>query len=628
MRGGAAPARALSMLLLAALFAALLGGCSSLPFLSKHEGDDTAAAKPREPEVKLYDLDVIAPSALRTLLLEYLDLARFQNAPKSEAIAGPELDRLAVAAPAQARALLETEGYFDADVTVAQSTGAAGVPRIVINVVPGARVMVASVAIAASSPLARRTPTRDEPWSDRLEKLRQTWTLKPGQPFREPAWNGAKNAALGELRADGYPTAAWADTHARIDATANSAALEVTIEGGPLFRLGPIRVEGVSRYDEAAVRRLATFFQGEVYSEKMLLDYQERLVKIGLFEGASVELDASGSPDAAPVLVKVKELPQHQATFGVGYSANTGPRVSVEHYDRKVFGEPWIAHSTLTYGPDLKSLGTEFTSYPHENLWRDLAAANVEQLLAADETRDSWTTRVGRSLDTTRFERLYYLEAVHAKVSSAPLVNDANAVSGNYNWLRRDVDNILSPTEGTALSLQGGVGYGRGTEVRSDLDGEFHAHGPFVRAYSKFNWYQPVGSWFANARLEAGEVFVRSPIAVPDTVLFRAGGDDSVRGYGYRTLGPTVNGAVVGGRVLLTGSVEMEHSLTDRLPALLGAVFVDAGNAADRWAEVHPVFGYGVGLHYRSPVGPLRIDLAYGQDVHQLRVHVSVGVAF
>ena len=101
-----------------------------------------------------------------------------------------------------------------------------------------------------------------------------------------------------------------------------------------------------------------------------------------------------------------------------------------------------------------------------------------------------------------------------------------------------------------------------------------------------------------------------------------------MRGYGYRTLGPTVNGAVVGGRVLFTGSVEVEHPLTERLPALLGAVFVDAGNAADRWTELRPVVGYGVGLHYRSPVGPLRLDLAYGQDARQLRLHLSVGVTF
>ncbi len=624
MTVAAAPLRALA----AVSAALLLSACSSLPFFSD-KGDADADAKPREPEVKLYDLEVEAPAPLRTLLLAYLDLARFQNAPKSEAISGPELDRLAAATPAQARTLLETEGYFDADVKIAQSSGANGLPRLVLTVVPGPRIAVKSVSIAASTPLAPRLATRDEPWTDRLEKLRQTWTLKPGQPFRQPAWASAKNNALGELRADGYPTATWTETHATIDAGAGTAALDLTVEGGPLYRLGPIRVEGTSRYDEAVVRRLATFFGGEAYTEKTLLDYQERLTKVGLFEGASVELDASGPPDAAPVVVKVKEMSHHQATFGIGYSADTGPRVSLEHYDRQLFGQEWTSHSTITYGPELKSIGSELNSYPRENMWRNLMAGNLEKLLAADETRDSWTARIGRSQDTNAFDRLYYLEASHAKVSSAPLVNDADAVSLNYNWLRRDLDNILAPTEGTALTLQGGAGYGHGTETRSDLPGQTaSSRGPFVRAYARLSGYQPVGSWFANARVEAGQVFVKSAIGVPDPVLFRAGGGDSVRGYDYRTLGPLVNGAVTSGRVLLTGSVEMEHSLTERLPPLLGAVFVDAGNAADRWQEIRPVFGYGVGLHYRSPVGPLRVDLAYGQKERQVKLHVSIGVTF
>ena len=88
------------------------------------------------------------------------------------------------------------------------------------------------------------------------------------------------------------------------------------------------------------------------------------------------------------------------------------------------------------------------------------------------------------------------------------------------------------------------------------------------------------------------------------------------------------DGAVTSGRVLLTGSVEVEHPLTDRVPALLGALFVDAGNAADRWDKMRPVVGYGTGVHYRSPVGPLRVDVAYGQHVHQVRLHVSVGITF
>ena len=609
------------------LLAAMVSGCSSLPFLNGKD-EPAAATAAAEPEVPLYDFDVEAPAPLRRLLLEYLDLSRFRSAPSSDRITGAELDRLAAAAPAQARSLLETEGYFDADVKITQARNDAGLARLTMTVVPGPRVVVKSVAIDSAAPLAPRQATREEPWSDRLERIRQNWLLQPGQPFQQSTWSSAKNASLGSLRGDGYPTAQWQSTLARIDAVAQAADLSLTFQPGPLFRLGPIRVEGIERYDEDAVRRLAAFPPGTEYSEKLLLDYQERIVRSGLFEGASVEVDLAGPPEAAPVNVKVKELTQHQATFGVGFSADTGPRVSVEHTDRKVFGLPWIARSTVSFGPGLKTIGSELTSYVREDLWHNLAAAHLEQLNAADETRNSWAARVGRSKNTTEFERLYYAELSHAKVQSAPLTTSSDAVAVHYHWLHRELDNVLLPTRGTTLSVQGGVGYGSGSRARSDRPGEERSRGPFARVYSRLNAYRPAGSWFLNARVEAGEVFVSNPISVPDPILFRAGGENSIRGYAYRSIGPTVNGAVVGGRVLLTGSIEAERPFLSRLPSLLGAVFVDAGHAADRWSELRPVLGYGVGLHYRSPVGPLRLDLAYGQDVRRLRLHLSVGVVF
>ena len=109
------------------LLGVLLGGCSSLPFFK----DDAEPTEPREPEIAIYEFEVDAPSErLRDLLLEHMDLARFQKAPKADAISGPEIDRLAIAAPAQARVLLETEGYFDADVKIEQAPGAAGLPHL------------------------------------------------------------------------------------------------------------------------------------------------------------------------------------------------------------------------------------------------------------------------------------------------------------------------------------------------------------------------------------------------------------------------------------------------------------------------------------------------------------------
>ena len=101
-----------------------------------------------------------------------------------------------------------------------------------------------------------------------------------------------------------------------------------------------------------------------------------------------------------------------------------------------------------------------------------------------------------------------------------------------------------------------------------------------------------------------------------------------MRGYDYRTLAPTApDGAIIGGNVLGTASIEVARPF-ESLPSVWWALFVDAGNAANTWKEFKAVYGYGFGVRWRSPVGPLRADLAYGENLHQVRFHVSVGIAF
>jgi translocation and assembly module TamA len=124
-------------------------------------------------------------------------------------------------------------------------------------------------------------------------------------------------------------------------------------------------------------------------------------------------------------------------------------------------------------------------------------------------------------------------------------------------------------------------------------------------------------------------VFKRDAVSVPYTLLFRAGGDDSVRGYSYQSLGPSnVRGTAQGGKVMATSSVELATPFVRRKPAWMGAVFFDAGNAAANWKEFELARGYGVGVRWNSPLGPLRIDLAYGEKVRRARLHFSVGLTF
>src|SRR6185295_10041478 len=100
--------------------------------------------------------------------------------------------------------------------------------------------------------------------------------------------------------------------------------------------------------------------------------------------------------DAAPVHVRVKEQPIQQATVGVGYSANTGPRVTLEHTHRKFLRGRWMAKNKFELGPSLKSWTAELTSHPLENLYRNVLSGNYERLRSADEWRTTWTARAGR----------------------------------------------------------------------------------------------------------------------------------------------------------------------------------------------------------------------------------------
>lgn len=620
--------------LLLALVAAGTSGCSSLAFWRTPEERAAAArekaeaAEPPVPTAPLYALAVDAPGKLDDLLLQHLDLGRFRIAPEGETVSDAELERLINATPAQARALLETEGYFNAQVTVTREPAAAGLRRVRVQVVPGPRVVVRSVEIGASGPLAPPADPRADP--DRLDTLRKAWPLKPGFPFRNDDWAAAKVATLRPLRLDGHAAATLGATHARIDAVDNTAALSVEVAPGPRFRFGRPVVTGLERYDADAVTRLMTFAPGDTYREQALLDWQDRLLKSGLFEGASVSIEPDpAQADAVPVQVAVKELTQRQAIYGIGYSANTGPRASVEYIDRKPFDQRLIWHSKIEWGADRKLIASDLTTWPLEDGWRHALGASAEKLRSTDETRDAWALRLARSRETARYDRAWSLEAQHAQVDGAAYDASATALFGQFAWVRRDLDSVLLPSEGSTLSVQLGTGLGNGS--RTTDEGTERARGPFLRAWARAYWYRPVGDWSMTVRAEAGQVLTRSAVAIPDTLLFRAGGDDSVRGYGYRSLGPEIagtSGAVGSGRVLGTGSVEFAHPLLRRLPDLLGAVFVDAGNAADRWQDLKPVVGYGVGLRYRSPVGPLRLDVAYGQAVRSVRLHFSVGVVF
>ena len=386
------PRRASWRLALACVFGLLMTGCAGLPFFKPADAK-TSTEKMAAPAADrpAYRVEVAAPAPLRALLLSYLDLARFEQATDADSVTGAELDRLVAATPAQAKGLIETEGYFNAEVEARRKAATApdALPVIEVRVDPGPRTLVDKVDIAVSGELQDSAEAGDRDAQRQRAELRANWPLQPGAPFREAAWGSAKNSALARLRADGYAAATWESTLATVDAPANAASIALGAESGPLYRLGAVRVEGLKLYQESAVQNLATFAPGTPYREKLLLDYQERLQRSTLFEGVIVELDPDPTTaKAAPVLVRLREQPLQQATIGVGYSDQTGQRVSFEHTHRRVFGRSffgtdWIAKNKFELGRARQSWEGDLTSHPLEGGYRRLLGASVQRSSAS-----------------------------------------------------------------------------------------------------------------------------------------------------------------------------------------------------------------------------------------------------
>ena len=619
-RGAASRLAPLTLPALLVGLALLLGGCAALPGMAPPH-QVSVVTEPAAP--RLVRVEIVAPDDLRELLERHLDLVRLGALAGVDAIDSTEWTRLIQATPAQVRDLLQTEGHFAPSTIIEQiaGDGAANPDRVRVRVEPGPASTISRVTLEAEGELESTAAAGYRhavaSWAD----FRKNWPLGAGTDFRNPAWSAAKSGALARLRAAGYANATWSGTGAQVDAQRHTVRLFLVVDSGPLFRFGTFQIEGVVAQDAQTVRNLAAIEPGTPVTETLLLEFQERLQRAGLFDSVVVTLDPTAAEaDAAVVRVVVRESPLQVYTFGIGVDANTGPRVSVEHVYRRVFGWAATARNRFEWGAVRQAWDGEISTHTGKGQYRNLIGGSVERLEGSDDFVLAQRLRVGRAKETQRVERLAFVEAERSSRSTDTSQEDTVALSVNYHAVWRRLDNVLLPTAGYSLSAQAGLGHSRGSESEN---------GPFSRAYGRLTVYRPLGgNWFGQARIEAGQIFANSNISIPDSQLFRAGGENSVRGYPYRGLGPTIDGAISGGRVLLTGSLEVARPLLESIPAVWGALFIDAGRAAESFNNFEPAIGYGAGVRWRSPVGPLRLDLAWADETRSLRLHFSVGITY
>lgn len=564
----------------------------------------------------IYRVQVEAPAAQRELLTEFLDLARYQ---KRTDISDEQLQFLINTAPDQVQQLLSTDGYFSPVTHITQD--GTGAQRVVqVRVEPGTRTTIGAAEIDVKGAVTQEVP-------ESVAALRNNWALPAGAPFRQSEWDRAKKEGLQRLQNKRYAGASIVQSEARIDADQHQAELQVQYDSGPTFTLGALEISGTKRYPQSIIQNVNPLTEGEQYSVNRLLQLQRQIQNTPYFSNVIVGIDNDvAHAELAPVKVRVSEFPTQRIRTGVGYATDTGAQVQGRYTHLNLFDRALVFDSQLHVEQQRQYAALDLALPPDRTGFVNSANASFERTTL--QGIDLRSRRIGlkRARSEEKIDLAYTLDFYRdelQQLSGVPLPSGTVAQPGTHqalvpgvSWARRDVDNLIFPRRGSVVALQVGAAL---KGVLTDQS--------FVRLYGRARKYVPVGQRdLLLLRGEIGAALTKgSSAAIPASLLFRAGGTDSIRGYSYQSIGNPQNGTVFPTKFLFTASAEYQHWLSGDWGA---AVFYDVGTAADNWSDKTMYQGIGVGARWRSPVGPVNLDLAYGVRGGQIRPHISLGIAF
>lgn len=449
-----------------------------------------------------------------------------------------------------------------------------------------------------------------------LDQILEQFPLQPGDILNQDTYEKGKQAITLAAMRRGFMKANFAVRELRIDRGEKTAEIHLTLDTGPQFVFGETTFEDDALTPEL-LNRYLPYQQGDPYRPGKLLELQKILYRTEYFSKVVAEGRVDEADDlSVPVHVRLATLElTNRYSIGLGYATDTGARARLEWRNRllnrrghqvraSVQASQYDSNLGLNYGipwRDPKSDSSAYNLEYHEQTWEDtdtrLLSAGV-QLEHRGEL-----IRHGASLE-------FRNEDYNVGVTSGSSMLVVPTYTGTAVW----ADNLLNTKYGLDLSLSVSGAFesmlSDSSFVKTVLDG---------KTIISF-----LPGWRFIGRGSLGTTFVDDINSLPPSLRFYAGGDQSVRGYGYKELGTTdSSGAVVGGRYLVVGSGEVEKSLTEEWSC---AAFWDVGNAVDD-LSLDFKQGVGLGVRYRLPFGQIRLDVAsaVSEEGLPLRLHLTVG---
>ncbi len=517
------------------------------------------------------------------------------------------LRRYAPTATEQVRQALKALGYYrpQIDWRVIDDE----LPRLELTVKAGEPVRISSSDIRILGPAA----------DDKDFGELQTTRLNEGEILNHSHYDSLKSSIQNRSLRLGYFEGAFTKQQLQVNPDDGTVSVELIYESGPRFRLGEVRFEEGHGFEDQLLQRFVIFEPGSPYHADKLARLNSDLSNSGYF--SQVLVDAR--PDAAaeqriPVVVRLTRRDPRSVAAGIGFSTDVGPR----------FSGTWTEHWTNPMG-HRGGAGTELSA-PRQSLstWYELPLdppmTDSIRLTAGFQRED--IEDVESELLTFGQQWQHALDDGWQRILSVRWEGERFKIGENA----RETSKLLLPGVGySKLSANSPLDPSRGYRLQVDVTGAHRSllsDADIVHVIGLARGLVTVGNGHRFlGRLQAGGIATNQFSDVPPSLRFFAGGDQSVRGYGYETLSPQdENGATVGGRYLIVAGVEYQFPLSDSWRL---AAFVDKGNSVDNLTDPLAT-GVGLGVRWISPVGPIRFDVANGLDEEfggGWRLHFSMG---
>jgi translocation and assembly module TamA len=402
-----------------------------------------------------------------------------------------------------------------------------------------------------------------------------------------------------------------------VDAGKNAATIHLHVKTGERYRFGEVRIEqDILRQN--ILEKSKPVVEGKLYSVNELLELQKFLTDSGYFSHIEVTPRPEQADDLrVPIDVQLTPHKRNLYSIGVGYGTDTGARTTLGWKNRRINRRGHHMNAEISVAEIQNSQSLRYTIPLH--LYRqDEIALTANRTHEYDEDRDELV----RSLSIGRIQgRELWRRTIALTYSAETFVlgeerEQTKLLMPSVNWLHVNADNRIYTRRGDRIIIDLRMA---NSAIVSDVT--------FFQAQVQGKTIWPLGSaGRLLMRAGAGATNVNQFDEFPSSLRFFAGGDQSVRGYDYKNIGPTDDdGTVIGGKHLFTASVEVEHRFAENWSS---AVFYDAGNAFNTVDQATPLLrGAGVGLRWHSPIGPVRLDFAWAldRDDKPWRIHIVVG---